>query len=186
MALTTILISEAVPPQQLGAFASKINVALVMSLVLGPVLGGAISMHTTWRWIFLINIPIYAVVLLLIFPGIPHDFPYHDQEKRISHPKPANLARLDIMGSTLIFLASLSFTACFQEAGSRFAWSSPYVIVLLVASVFLWVLTLVWERHLTLHGKIREPVLPWRFFTDRARLAVILYANPCPPIETDS
>ncbi|PHH73003.1 hypothetical protein CDD80_4098 [Ophiocordyceps camponoti-rufipedis] len=55
LALTTILITEAVPPERLGAFASKINVALILSLVLGPVLGGAITSGTTWRWIFIIK-----------------------------------------------------------------------------------------------------------------------------------
>lgn len=55
MALTLILITEVVPPDQLGTFASKMNVALVLAVVLGPIVGGAISSKTTWRWIFLIK-----------------------------------------------------------------------------------------------------------------------------------
>lgn len=83
-------------------------------------------------------------------------------------------ARVDIPGTVLLLLATLSFTACFQEADSRFAWDSAYVITLLIVSVILWIALLVWERYVTLAGKIREPVLPWRFFTRRGSLGLLL------------
>ncbi|PFH62221.1 hypothetical protein XA68_14500 [Ophiocordyceps unilateralis] len=177
LALTTILITEAVPPEELGSFASKVNVALIMSLVLGPVLGGAITSGTTWRWIFIINIPMSLIAVVLAQVGIPSGFPHHGHPKAgvaTSSSKVTKLARLDIVGSVLLILAALSFTSGFQEADSRFAWNSAYVITLLIVSLVLWVALLLWERHVTLFSRVREPVMPWRFFTDRVRAGVML------------
>jgi hypothetical protein len=80
--------------------------------------------------------------------------------------------RVDIPGTILVMLATLSFTSCFQEAGSRFSWGSAYVVTLLVVSVVLWTVLILWERHVTLAGKAREPILPWRFFTNRATVGL--------------
>ncbi|PHH70646.1 hypothetical protein CDD80_5877 [Ophiocordyceps camponoti-rufipedis] len=71
-------------------------------------------------------------------------------------------------------MAALSFTSGFQEADSRFAWNSAYVITLLIVSLLLWLILLAWERHITLFSQVREPVIPWRFFTDRVRAGVML------------
>ena len=80
--------------------------------------------------------------------------------------------KVDIPGTILILLATLAFTACFQEADSRFPWNSPYVITLLVLSIVLWTALILWERHVTLASKSREPILPWRFFTNRATVGL--------------
>ncbi|ROW13544.1 hypothetical protein VPNG_04491 [Cytospora leucostoma] len=120
-------------------------------------------------------VPIGALVLVLAVVGIPNGFPYHRQsDRRTSVTDQRTLSRVDIPGSILLMMSSLSFTACFQEAESRFAWGSAYVITLLIATVVLWALLLLWERHVTLSSKIREPVLPWRFFTNRAMIGVLL------------
>ncbi|KAI1348253.1 putative multidrug resistance protein fnx1 [Xylaria sp. FL0043] len=177
MALTLILITEVVPPDQLGNFASKMNVALVLAVVLGPIVGGAISSKTTWRWIFLINIPtgIAAVVLGLL--TMPMGFP-HQQDRESSSQDSLSttqkLAKIDVLGSALLVLAAVSFTACFQQAGTTFPWKSAYVIALLIASAVLWVVVLVWERHVTQNNMKYQPVLPWRFLTDRVRVSVLI------------
>lgn len=83
-------------------------------------------------------------------------------------------SKIDLPGSLLLILATLSFTSCFQEADSRFPWNSAYVITLLILSVVIWALLLLWERHVTLASKVREPVLPWRFFSSRVILGLLL------------
>ena len=153
------------------------------------------------------SIPVGAVVLALALVGIPNGFPYQGTEgspdataRRAggghghghghehgafvgSRSKAASKAatawaRIDVPGTLLILLATLAFTACFQEADSRFPWNSAYVISLLVASGVLWIALIVWERHVTLTSKIREPVLPWTFFTDRTTISLLGYVGP--------
>lgn len=145
----------------------------MLAMVLGPIVGGAISSNTTWRWIFLFNVPVGAVALALAVLGIPRGFPHHGRPAKKTTLR-QSLARVDFLGCSLLFLATLTFTAAFQEAGSRFAWDSAYFITLLVVSVLLWVALLVWERRVTLADGVMEPVLPWRFLNNRAMAGILL------------
>jgi hypothetical protein len=110
---------------------------------------------------------------------MPRNFPYQGQPNRALsgsrqvRAKPA-LDRVDLPGTALLLFAVLSLTAAFEEADSEFPWDSAYVITLLVLSVALWIMLLVWERRVTRVEGIREPILPWRFFTNRVMMGVLL------------
>lgn len=54
-AICTIIFVEMVPPEQYAKYTGIVAVVFVFSLLLGPLFGGAITQHTTWRWIFLIK-----------------------------------------------------------------------------------------------------------------------------------
>jgi predicted MFS family arabinose efflux permease len=170
------MIIEVVPPHKYGGLVAKTGIATIAAMVLGPIVGGQISATTTWRWIFLFNVPVGVVALLLALLGIPTGFPRRKGavEQSAQRPSATWWERLDLLGCALIFLASTSFTACFQEADSRFAWDSAYVITLLVASVVFWALLLVWQRRVTNQNTPREPVLPWRFFTNRSMVGILM------------
>ncbi|RYP49219.1 hypothetical protein DL768_005036 [Monosporascus sp. mg162] len=172
-ALSTIMIIEIVPPHKYGKQVAYTGIAIVLAMVLGPIIGGAISSNTTWRWIFLFNVPIGALGLILALAGIPNRFPHHGQPDT-AEKRTKSLTRLDLPGCVLLLLATMSFTAAFQEADSQFPWKSAYVIVLLIASVLLWLVLLIWERHVTLASKIREAVLPWRFLASRAMVGIYM------------
>jgi len=115
---------------------------------------------------------------MLIFT-IPPNFPHHGEpvasiRRTTDGLKPRLIRRVDILGATLLLLATLSLTAGFEEAGSQFPWKSAYVIALLTFSGVLWIILSIWERHLTLTQTVIEPVLPWRFFTSPAMLSLML------------
>jgi Na+/melibiose symporter-like transporter len=82
--------------------------------------------------------------------------------------------KLDIIGAILLLFATLSLTAGFEEADSQFPWKSAYVITLLTISGLLWICLLLWERYITKYGKVIEPILPWRFITNRAVVSLML------------
>jgi MFS family permease len=46
---------------------------MLLGPILGPVLGGAILQHLTWRWLFLVNVPVGALALALAVFSIPED-----------------------------------------------------------------------------------------------------------------
>ncbi|KAH8166270.1 hypothetical protein CIB48_g1935 [Xylaria polymorpha] len=170
--LCTILVIELVPPPKYTQFVSNISVVNALSLLLGPIIGGAIASGTSWRWIFIINVPIALPAFIIMLYALPKDFPYHGQPNR--QPKSlkflfskSTFNRIDIAGTLLILFATLALTAGFEEADKKFPWRSAYVITLLTVSGFLWIATLIWERHVTLSSRIREPILPWRFFKNR-------------------
>ncbi|KAH9886888.1 putative multidrug resistance protein fnx1 [Xylariomycetidae sp. FL2044] len=167
--LCGIIVLELVPPEKYAQYVANMGITSFVALLLGPIIGGAISIGTTWRWAFLLNVPIGALAFICAAIAIPSGFPYHADRIPTnvrSTDKPA-IKRLDIPGTILVLLAALSLTAGFTEAGSLFPWRSAYVIVLITAAGFLWISLLAWERHVTKASKFREPILPWRFLTDR-------------------
>ncbi|KAK7967305.1 uncharacterized protein PG986_001582, partial [Apiospora aurea] len=189
-ALSTILLIELVPPHKYGEFVAYTGIAIAIASVTGPLIGGAISAHTTWRWIFLIkydilshtlalsqsclirnsSVPIGFVTFIVAYLGIPAGFPSHHKRNTDSKHRTGvkgSLERVDIPGSILLLMASLSLTAAFEQAGTRYGWNSALIIVLLVLSPLLWGVLVAWERHVSLAKGVRESVLPWEFLTNR-------------------
>ncbi|RBQ79305.1 hypothetical protein FVER14953_21271 [Fusarium verticillioides] len=50
--LSTIMVPLMVPPEKYATYISIMSSTFILSSVLGPILGGAITDHTTWRWVF--------------------------------------------------------------------------------------------------------------------------------------
>ncbi|KAI0010006.1 major facilitator superfamily MFS-1 [Xylariaceae sp. FL0662B] len=177
--LSQVIITNLVPPERYSKYTSQLSIVSSLALLVGPIIGGVISSHTTWRWIFIINVPISSVALGFTIVGMPRDFGFsgisgyhpHTWDRIISK---STLAKVDIPGTFLLLFAVLSLTAGFEEADSEFPWKSAYVITLLVVSACFWAVLLLWERFVTLCRSVREPVLPWRFFTNRVMIGVLL------------
>lgn len=55
--MVTVIGSEMVPPEKFGLYMGIISSVFALSSILGPILGGVISGHTTWRWVFLLKYP---------------------------------------------------------------------------------------------------------------------------------
>ncbi|KAI0011598.1 putative multidrug resistance protein fnx1 [Xylariaceae sp. FL0662B] len=177
--LSTIMVVELVPAERYAKFISNISVVNALALLLGPIVGGAIASGTTWRWIFIINVPIAMSAFIIACCAIPNEFPYQGQPNRRKHNiielmTKAIFARIDIPGTAFILLATLTLTAAFEEADKQFPWRSAYVITLLTASGFLWMALIIWERYVTLSNKTREPILPWRFIINREMMGILL------------
>ncbi|KAH7070078.1 major facilitator superfamily domain-containing protein, partial [Paraphoma chrysanthemicola] len=182
-AVATAMMSDMVPPEKLAKYVANLSAVYALSLLVGPIIGGALSSNSTWRWVFLINVPIAAPALAILILAVPPNFPRHGQPGVQQRTFKTLLTtetrgRLDFLGAALLLLATLSLTAAFEEAGSQFAWKSAYVITLLVVSGVLWTALLLRERILTLRASVMEPVLPWRFFKNRAMLSLLLYDFP--------
>lgn len=53
--MVTVIQPELVPPEQWGHIMAAAAVVTVVSSVLGPILGGLINDHGSWRWVFLLK-----------------------------------------------------------------------------------------------------------------------------------
>ncbi|KAH7303218.1 major facilitator superfamily domain-containing protein, partial [Stachybotrys elegans] len=173
--MNLVFMSELVPPHKYPKFAAMIGIPGALAMGLGPIIGGAITSNTTWRWIFLINLPPGALCIIMTWLAVPNGFPYHGAAR-----KPAStstlFSRVDLLGSILLLLAAISLTAGFHEAESRFPWRSAYVITLITASGLLWIALIIWERKVSMASGTLEPVLPWRFLSERVLFGIIFGA----------
>ena len=120
-----------------------------IAAVLGPLAGGELLAIASWRWIFLINVPVVAACLALILIAIP---PVSREEADGRH--------VDILGGVLCAagLAGPVFALIEQP---RLGWSSPGVIVPLVAGIALLVMFVAYE------WRASHPMLPLRLFRRR-------------------
>jgi EmrB/QacA subfamily drug resistance transporter len=72
---------------------ATVSLPLALGPILGPVIGGVILNWLSWRWLFLVNVPVIAVGLVLAWRLLPADRP---------DPAAARAARLDVIGLVLL------------------------------------------------------------------------------------
>jgi EmrB/QacA subfamily drug resistance transporter len=114
----------------------------------GPLIGGYLIAVASWRWVFFINVPIAAVVLVLTARHVP--------ESR----DPTTTGALDTTGAALgvIWLTALTYALI---EGPTFGWSSPLISVMVgIAVVGLGAFLIVEQRK-------RDPMLPLSMFKER-------------------
>ena len=118
-----------------------------IAAIIGPLVGGEIVDHFSWRWIFAINIPLVAVTLGLILAAVP---PTVRTEHR----------RVDVVGALLCVLGLGGFVFALVEQ-PRYGWASPTIWAPLVLGIGLLAAFLVYE------SRIPEPMVKLELFRRR-------------------
>ncbi|MFN5718225.1 MAG: DHA2 family efflux MFS transporter permease subunit, partial [Bradyrhizobium sp.] len=116
------------------------------ALIIGPAIGGFITEHLGWRWIFWINLPIGLAAIALVIARLRESF--------------GPSAPLDIPGLTLVALAALALVWGLLR-GNSVGWASAEVAGALIAGVALAVMFVLWELRAT------SPMVPMRLFAAR-------------------
>jgi EmrB/QacA subfamily drug resistance transporter len=73
MPIGMITLAQAAGPQRVGRVMSVVGVPMLLGPVLGPVIGGVLVTHLSWRWIFYVNLPIGVVGLVLAARLLPRE-----------------------------------------------------------------------------------------------------------------
>jgi EmrB/QacA subfamily drug resistance transporter len=71
MPVGMIVLTQTAGPQRIGRVMSIVGVPMLMGPVLGPVIGGLIVDHMSWRWIFFVNVPVGALALVMGMRWLP-------------------------------------------------------------------------------------------------------------------
>ncbi|KAL8732425.1 MAG: hypothetical protein Q9181_003971 [Wetmoreana brouardii] len=178
--MVMVIAPEMVPFDKIGKYMAIISSVFALASILGPVLGGAISEHSSWRWVFLLNVPAGAVATTMIVLLLPWRFP-HQGVNSDCHTdgvfSKASVQRLDLMGSFLGLAASVLLVFALEQAGSRYAWNSAAIVTTLTLSGLLWVSFFGWEKLIGRGRIVQEPIFPLRLM--RSRLFNGMLLNAC-------
>jgi MFS family permease len=125
MVMAQSLIGELVLPRERARFQGYFASIFTLANVGGPLIGGLIVHHASWRWLFLVNLPLAAMAAwrLLRLPrgtGNPQAIP------------------ADPVGALLFAAAVTASLVWASFAGYRFAWTSTISVVLASCSALLW------------------------------------------------
>lgn len=113
-----------------------------LGLVLGPLIGGALTQYTTWRWCFYINLPIGGVTAaLLLFITVPDRTVKDHDMSWVSIVR----EKLDLLGFAIFAPAAIQFFLALEWGGTSYPWDSATVIGLFCGAAGTMCLFLGWE-----------------------------------------
>lgn len=161
--LAIVIALESFPPQDRGYIGAAVSIVQVVSGVMGPLVGGALSTHgTNWRWIFYLNLPICAVAILIVLLAWPSDQTHNAFSTRA-------FRSIDILGCLLLLSASVLFVFALQQAGSfTYAWDSGAIITCLVLAATTLLAFIGWQLWLASRPDlIIKPVFPMHVIRHR-------------------
>jgi DHA2 family multidrug resistance protein len=147
------ILVESFPKHKQGVAMAVFGMVVVFAPIIGPTLGGWITDNFTWRWIFLINIPIGALALFLAAEFI-FDPSY------LIRRKWGNV-RIDYIGLGMLS-TGLAFLEIFLDEGQRNDWFGSQLIATsaVIAAVMLFG-TIWWEL------REKDPVVDLHLLRDR-------------------
>lgn len=152
MPLTLTLLTTAVPPARRGLAFGVWSGVSGLAVAAGPLIGGALTEHFSWQWIFWVNVPVGLVLLPLAF-------------LRLGESRGAGRA-LDVPGTLLVSLGMFGVVLGLIR-GNPDGWTSSPVLGSLVAGTLLLTAFVWYEQRVAAH-----PMLPMRLFRSRTFSAV--------------
>ncbi|MFD7124493.1 MULTISPECIES: DHA2 family efflux MFS transporter permease subunit [Streptomyces] len=151
MPLTLTLIGAAVPPERRGAALGVFGAVTGTAVAGGPLIGGALTEHISWQWIFWLNVPTGLALLALARLRLGESY--------------APKAPLDIRGTVLVSAGLFGIVYALVDTASH-GWTDPVVLTGLTAGTALLAL-------FVRHGiRAENPMLPMRLFRSRAFLGI--------------
>lgn len=145
MGIAFAIVGDVFTPVERGKWAGLMSGVFASASVLGPLIGGSLTDHVHWRWVFYVNLPLGSLALIVLFLGMPL-------------VRPAVRPRLDYRGVLLLMATVVPMLLAFSWAGSRYDWASAPIIGLLSWAVAGIVIFTYAEL------RAQEPLLPMSLF----------------------
>ncbi|MBI4854768.1 MAG: MFS transporter [Acidobacteria bacterium] len=153
--LSLIVIGEIYTLEERAKMQGVFSSVWGVSSIIGPILGGFIADHFSWRWVFYINIPVGLVATAIIIFGMK-DLVSHSLTK----PK------IDYAGTVSLSLSiSILLVACLE---SKEIASTKVILLLLLTFLFFAIAFIYFE------SKAEEPILPLNLFRNKVFLVSTL------------
>ncbi len=142
------IIGDLVPPRERGRYQGFMAAIMAVAMVAGPLAGGYITDHLSWRWAFYINLPLGVIALFLLA------FRLHLPKYRTEH-------RIDWSGAGLLAVCITALVLITTWGGNQYPWRSWQIFGLAGLAVVTLALFVMVER------RAAEPILSLGLFRNR-------------------
>jgi EmrB/QacA subfamily drug resistance transporter len=142
MTLAMAAVGDLVSPRERGRYQGYIAATFAAATVVGPLLGGLLVQHASWRWVFYVNLPLGVAALV----GLRLKLPASAAE---AERKP-----LDGLGAFLLAGCTAAVTLVCIWGGNRYAWGSAAIVSLIAVALLLALALVVRER------RAADPIVP--------------------------
>ncbi|MEV3927304.1 MDR family MFS transporter [Actinomadura coerulea] len=143
------IIGDLVPPRERGRYQGLMAAVMPLAFIGGPLLGGLVTDHLSWRWAFYVNLPLGA--LALVVTALTMHLP----------KRPRSTSRIDYVGAVLLTAGIVCLSLMTSWGGTEYAWASTTILGLGAGAAVLLVLFVLWEM------RVESPILPMSLFRSR-------------------
>ncbi|HEY6736414.1 MAG TPA: MDR family MFS transporter [Candidatus Saccharimonadia bacterium] len=140
------IIADLFEPAERARWQGALGGIFGLSSVIGPALGGWLTDHASWRWVFYVNLPVGLVALAVIAFLMPKVVP-HTKSKII-----------DFWGAGALILTLVPLLSALSFGGRQYAWGSAIILSLFATAAAGLVLFLWAER------RSPDPIIPLSLF----------------------
>ncbi|ROO86943.1 EmrB/QacA subfamily drug resistance transporter [Actinocorallia herbida] len=145
--LTFALVGDIVAAEERGRYQAMFGSVYGVASIVGPLLGGVFTDRLSWRWAFLVNLPVGVIALVIAVRVLPA-------------AGGGVKARIDYAGATVLAAIATGLVLV-TSFGGRWGWGSPAIVGLVLATVALAALLVPVER------RAAAPVLPIALLSSR-------------------
>lgn len=151
MAVSPAILTNAFPASERGRALGMNAVIVALGVSVGPTLGGLITEHFTWRWIFFVNVPFGIIGVIATL-------------RVLTERMRRNPGRFDPMGAVLLGIGLVALTLGLSF-GQEWGWSSPLLIGTLVVSILAIVALVIVET------RVANPIIDFSLLKRRVFLS---------------
>lgn len=154
-----------VPLHMRPIYSGIVGIVFAVASIVGPLIGGALTQHASWRWCFFINLPVGAVTLAITFVTLQLPPAKKAGTKLMDQAK-----QMDPLGNLCLMPAVICLLLALEWGGSTYAWSNGRIIALLVVAIVLGIAFIaiqIWLQD--------KATVPPRLFKQRSMAAAFVY-----------
>ncbi|KAJ1950564.1 hypothetical protein EC988_004343 [Linderina pennispora] len=154
MALTSVVLSDVTTERDRGKYSSFLAASFGVASAVGPVLGGLLVEHSSWRVIFWLNLPVCLPAMAIILYGLKVPRPQGTMREKFK--------RIDFLGSFLFMCGIIPLVLAFSWAGVGESWTSAKNMTCIVAGAVMCVVFLIVEWKVS-----AEPIIELKLYKIR-------------------